>query len=140
MVDDAITRILKDNATDLLSKDFKEKIDKDVISYIEKNESRFKGAKGDKGEPGQPGAKGEAGKKGEQGAPGKNGTVVSINPDTKMWQIDGKDTDIKAEPELLDKINIANVEGLEDKLQEVEKSKIQLLTTLKRIRIQKLLN
>ncbi|PHJ49811.1 tail protein, partial [Staphylococcus aureus] len=40
---------------------------------------------------------------------------------TKMWQIDGKDTDIKAEPELLDKINIANVEGLEDKLQEVKK-------------------
>ncbi|MBU5868696.1 BppU family phage baseplate upper protein, partial [Vibrio cholerae O1] len=32
LVDDAITRILKDNATDLLSKDFKEKIDKDVIS------------------------------------------------------------------------------------------------------------
>ena len=63
LVDDAITRILKDNATDLLSKDFKEKIDKDVISYIEKNESRFKGAKGDKGEPGQPGAKGEAGKR-----------------------------------------------------------------------------
>ncbi|WP_407817273.1 collagen-like protein, partial [Staphylococcus aureus] len=123
LVDDAITRILKDNATDLLSKDFKEKIDKDVISYIEKNESRFKGAKGDKGEPGQPGAKGDTGKKGEQGAPGKNGTVVSINPDTKMWQIDGKDTDIKAEPELLDKINIANVEGLEDKLQEVEKIK-----------------
>ncbi|HGZ9485853.1 TPA: phage tail protein, partial [Staphylococcus aureus] len=123
LVDDAIMRILKDNATDLLNKDFKEKIDKDVISYIEKNESRFKGAKGDKGEPGQPGAKGEAGKKGEQGAPGKNGTVVSINPDTKMWQIDGKDTDIKAEPELLDKINIANVEGLEDKLQEVEKNK-----------------
>lgn len=57
-----------------------------------------------------------------------------------MWQIDGKDTDIKAEPELLDKINIANVEGLENKLQEVEKSKIQLSTTLKRIRIQKLLN
>ncbi|HDW7940009.1 TPA: phage tail protein, partial [Staphylococcus aureus] len=56
-------------------------------------------------------------------APGKNGTVVSINPDTKMWQIDGKDTDIKAEPELLDKINIANVEGLENKLQEVEKIK-----------------
>ena len=52
-----------------------------------------------------------------------------------MWQIDGKDTDIKAEPELLDK-NIANVEGLENKLQEVEKSKIQLSTTLKRIRIQ----
>ncbi|PVG67867.1 phage tail protein, partial [Staphylococcus aureus] len=123
MVDDAITRILKDNATDLLSKDFKEKIDKDVISYIEKNESRFKGAKGDKGEPGQPGAKGDTGKKGEQGTPGKNGTVVSINPDTKMWQIDGKDTDIKAEPELLDKINIANVEGLENKLQEVEKIK-----------------
>ncbi|HCV0510611.1 TPA: phage tail protein, partial [Staphylococcus aureus] len=41
----------------------------------------------------------------------------------KMWQIDGKDTNIKAEPELLDKINIANVEGLEDKLQEVEKIK-----------------
>lgn len=57
-----------------------------------------------------------------------------------MWQIDGKDTNIKAEPELLDKINIANVEGLENKLQEVEKSKIQLSTTLKRIRIQKLLN
>ena len=135
LVDDAIMRILKDNATDLLNKDFKEKIDKDVISYIEKNESRFKGAKGDKGEPGQPGAKVKQ-VKGEQGAPGKNGTVVSINPDTKMWQIDGKDTDIKAEPELLDKINIANVEGLENKLQEVEKSKIQLLTTLKRIRIQ----
>ncbi|HDM0277257.1 TPA: phage tail protein, partial [Staphylococcus aureus] len=35
----------------------------------------------------------------------------------------GEDTDIKAEPELLDKINIANVEGLEDKLQEVKKIK-----------------
>ncbi len=33
-----------------------------------------------------------------------------------MWQIDGKDTDIKAKP-LSDKINIANVEGLENKLQ-----------------------
>ncbi len=29
-------------------------------------------------------------------------------------------TDIKAEPELLDRINIANVEGLEDKLQELK--------------------
>lgn len=57
-----------------------------------------------------------------------------------MWQIDGKDTNIKAEPELLDKINIANVEGLEDKLQEVEKTKRQLSKTLKRIQIQKLLN
>ncbi len=57
-----------------------------------------------------------------------------------MWQIDGKDTDIKAEPELLDKINIANVEGLEDKLQEVEKIKDTTLNDLKRIRIQKLLN
>ncbi|NFZ11385.1 BppU family phage baseplate upper protein, partial [Staphylococcus aureus] len=123
LVDDAITRILKDNAVDLLNKDFKEKIDKDVISYIEKNEDRFKGAKGDKGEAGQPGAKGETGKTGEQGAPGKNGTVITINPDTKKWQIDGKDTNIKAEPELLDKITIANVEGLEGRLQEVEKSK-----------------
>ncbi len=33
-----------------------------------------------------------------------------------MWQIDGKDSNIKAEPELLDKINIANVEGLEIKV------------------------
>lgn len=33
-----------------------------------------------------------------------------------MWWIDGKDIDIKVEFELLDKINIVNVEGLEDKL------------------------
>lgn len=52
LVDDVIMRILKDNVIDLLSKDFKEKIDKDVIFYIEKNESRFKGVKGDKGELG----------------------------------------------------------------------------------------
>ena len=77
LVDDAIMRILKDNATDLLNKDFKEKIDKDVISYIEKNESRFKGAKGDKGEPGQPGAKGEAGKKENKAHPVKR--YCSIN-------------------------------------------------------------
>ena len=77
LVDDAITRILKDNATDLLSKDFKEKIDKDVISYIEKNESRFKGVKGDKGEPGQPGAKGETGKKENKAHPVKR--YCSIN-------------------------------------------------------------
>ncbi len=63
-----IYKILKDNTTDLLSKDFKEKIDKDNLN-IEKNESRFKGAKGDKGEPGQPGAKGEQGQK-------KQGTQV----------------------------------------------------------------
>ncbi len=40
-----------------------------------------------------------------------------------MWRIDGKDTDIKAEPKLLEQNHIANVEGLENKLQEVEKIK-----------------
>ncbi len=90
-VDDAITRILKICDT-LLSKDFK--IDKDVISYIEKNESRFKGAKGDKGEPGQPGAKGEAGKKGEQAILQKR-TVASIRTlHLKCGKLT-KDTDIK---------------------------------------------
>ncbi len=146
LVDDAIKRILKDSAVDLLNTEFKEKLNSDVHAYIERNEERFKGPKGDAGEKGQrgltgpkgdngetgptgppgpqgkTGPSGQQGETGQQGPPGKDGSVITINPDTKMWQIDGRDTEVKAEPELLDKVKINDIEGLEYRLETIESS------------------
>ncbi len=135
---------MKDSAVDLLNTEFKEKLNSDVHAYIEQNEERFKGPKGDAGEKGQrglagpkgdngepgptgpPGPQGETGpsgqqgETGQQGPPGKDGSVITINPDTKMWQIDGRDTEVKAEPDLLEKVKIDDIEGLEDRLSGIE--------------------
>lgn len=76
IVDDAVRRIVKENAIELLGSDFEERLNRDVINHLESNTETFKGPKGDKGEQGKQGQRGPQGVKGdvgEQGPEGKQG-------------------------------------------------------------------
>ncbi|MDK9843594.1 BppU family phage baseplate upper protein [Staphylococcus equorum] len=63
LVDDAVRRIVKENATELLDDEYKEKINKDVVSYIASNPDKYKGSKGDTGLQGPQGEQGDSGDK-----------------------------------------------------------------------------
>lgn len=72
------------------------------------------------------GEKGDTGPKGDAGDKGKDGSVVTINPETKVWQIDGSDTEILAipkEPKEPKKATIDNIEGLKEKIDLIDKAK-----------------
>lgn len=73
LVDDAIRRIIKENAIQLLGDDFESRLNTDVIEHLNSNPDLFKGAKGDKGETGATGPKGDKGDVGEQGKQGIQG-------------------------------------------------------------------
>ena len=55
IVDDAVRRIVKENAIELLGSDFEERLNRDVISHLESNPDKYKGPKGDKGDEGKQG-------------------------------------------------------------------------------------
>ena len=67
IVDDAVRRIVKENAIEILGDDFEERLNTDVINHLDSNPDLFKGDKGDAGEQGLQGEKGAKGDKGEQG-------------------------------------------------------------------------
>ncbi|MDN6570327.1 MAG: phage baseplate upper protein, partial [Staphylococcus equorum] len=46
LVDDAVRRIVKENAIELLNDEYKEKINHDVVDYIANNPDKYKGADG----------------------------------------------------------------------------------------------
>ena len=73
IVDDAVRRIVKENAIELLGSDFEERLNKDVINHLESKPELFKGPKGDKGEQGPQGPRGLKGNTGEQGLQGPQG-------------------------------------------------------------------
>ena len=73
IVDDAVRRIVKENAIELLGSDFEERLNKDVINHLESKPELFKGPKGDKGEIGPQGQRGVKGDTGEQGLQGPRG-------------------------------------------------------------------
>ena len=73
IVDDAVRRIVKENAIELLGSDFEERLNKDVINHLESKPELFKGPKGDKGEQGSQGPRGLKGDTGEQGPQGLQG-------------------------------------------------------------------
>src|SRR5699024_2188214 len=73
IVDDAVRRIVKENAMELLDDEYKEKINQDVVGYISSNPELYKGPKGDKGEQGPQGHRGLKGDTGEQGLQGPQG-------------------------------------------------------------------
>src|SRR5699024_3261574 len=73
IVDDAVRRIVKENAMGLLDDEYKEKINQDVVGYISSNPELYKGPKGDKGEQGPQGHRGLKGDTGEQGLQGPQG-------------------------------------------------------------------
>src|SRR5699024_4954894 len=73
IVDDAVRRIVKENAIELLGSDFEERLNRDVINHLESNPELYKGPKGDKGEQGPQGVRGLKGDTGEQGLQGPQG-------------------------------------------------------------------
>ncbi|HEC2173933.1 TPA: BppU family phage baseplate upper protein [Staphylococcus delphini] len=94
LVDDAVRRIIKENAIELLGKDFKSNLNAEIIDYLNVNSEKFKGrafeysdfteeqlnalkgeqgSKGLKGEQGVQGIPGPQGPPGEQGPPGPMG-------------------------------------------------------------------
>ena len=73
IVDDAVRRIVKENAIELLGSDFEERLNDTVINHLNTNTDLFKGPKGDEGKQGQRGPQGVKGDTGEQGLQGLQG-------------------------------------------------------------------
>lgn len=106
LVEDAVRKIMKENALGLLDEKFLEKVETDLKEHTSANAELFKGDKGDKGYTGERGPQGEIGQtglqglqgeqgiqgeqgpegdkgdRGEQGLPGSDATL----PDTSTWQ------------------------------------------------------
>ena len=70
IVDDAVRRIVKENAIELLGEGFKDDVSIELQNYVTSNTELFKGPKGDKGDQGPQGIQGERGIQGEQGIQG----------------------------------------------------------------------
>lgn len=73
IVDDAVRRIVKENAIEILGDGFEGRLNTDVINHLDSNPELFKGDKGDKGDKGVIGPQGIQGIKGDTGATGLNG-------------------------------------------------------------------
>lgn len=73
IVDDAVRRIVKENAIEILGDDFEQRLNTDVTNHLDSNPDLFKGIKGDKGEPGEKGEQGERGPEGPEGPKGDIG-------------------------------------------------------------------
>lgn len=73
IVDDAVRRIIQENAIDLLGEGFEERLNEDVFTHLDNNPELFKGPQGDVGPQGLKGDKGDKGDTGEQGLQGIQG-------------------------------------------------------------------
>ena len=73
IVDDAVRRIVKENAIELLGEDFKDDVTLDLQNYVSTNTELFKGPQGDTGPRGFTGPQGVKGDTGEQGLQGPQG-------------------------------------------------------------------
>lgn len=73
IVDDAVRRIVKENAIEILGDDFEQRLNTDVVKHLDSNPELFKGEKGDKGDQGPQGPRGLKGDTGEQGLQGPQG-------------------------------------------------------------------
>lgn len=73
IVDDAVRRIVKENAIELLGEDFKDDVTLDLQNYVSTNTELFKGPQGDTGPRGFTGPQGDKGDTGEQGIQGPQG-------------------------------------------------------------------
>ena len=75
IVDDAVRRIVKENAIEILGDDFEERLNTDVVKHLDNKPELFKGPKGDIG------PRGPKGDKGEQGYKGKPFTFDDFTPE-----------------------------------------------------------
>lgn len=73
IVDDAVRRIIQENAIELLGDGFKDDVSVELKNYVTTNAELFKGPKGDTGSQGQRGPQGLKGDTGEQGIQGIQG-------------------------------------------------------------------
>ena len=73
IVDDAVRRIIQENAIELLGKGFKDDVSVELKNYVTTNTELFKGPKGDKGDEGKQGQRGPQGVKGDTGEQGLQG-------------------------------------------------------------------
>ncbi|WP_312608651.1 BppU family phage baseplate upper protein [Mammaliicoccus sciuri] len=73
IVDDAVRRIIQENAIELLGEGFKDDVSVELKNYVATNTELFKGPKGDVGPQGQRGPQGAKGDTGEQGLQGPQG-------------------------------------------------------------------
>ena len=73
IVDDAVRRIIQENAIELLGDGFKDDVSVELKNYVNDNVETFKGPKGDKGDTGAMGPQGLKGDTGEQGIQGIQG-------------------------------------------------------------------
>ena len=80
IVDDAIRRIVKENAIEILGDGFEERLNTDVTNHLDSNTELFKGDKGDKGDVGPQGPRGYQGPKGDVGEQGIQGPKGERGP------------------------------------------------------------
>ena len=66
IVDDAVRRIVKENAIEILGPDFEQRLNTDVVKHLDNKPELFKGPKGDIGPRGYKGDTGAMGYKGER--------------------------------------------------------------------------
>src|SRR5699024_1789623 len=88
IVDDAVRRIVKENAIEILGDDFEQRLNTDVVKHLDSNPELFKGPKGDKGDVGPQGIKGDKGSKGDTGEVGPRG-LQGIKGDKGTNGLDG---------------------------------------------------
>ena len=84
IVDDAVRRIIQENAIELLGDGFKDDVSVELKNYVTTNAELFKGPKGDTGSQGQRGPQGLQGEKGEQGPKGEQGIQGEEGPEGKQ--------------------------------------------------------
>lgn len=95
IVDNAVRRIVKENAIEILGDGFEQRLNTDVVKHLDSNPELFKGEKGDTGEQG---IQGERGLKGDTGEQGPKGDVGAKGEDGKdSTQINYRDIKIHAD-------------------------------------------
>lgn len=96
LVEDAVRKIIKENALGLLDDTFLEKVETDLKDYTTINSEIFKGEKGEKGEKGNTGDTGLQGPKGDTGETGATGAIGPV----RLAKLDHKGfKDIREIPE-----------------------------------------
>lgn len=80
IVDDAVRRIVKENAIEILGDGFEQRLNTDVINHLDSNPELFKGDKGDKGDVGPQGVQGIKGDTGATGLDGPQGPQGEQGP------------------------------------------------------------
>lgn len=83
IVDEAVARVLSQDAQKLLDSRYKTNLENSLRSYLFENADRFKGPKGDEGDVGNRGPKGDKGEQGLQGLDGKSLTYESLTQTQK---------------------------------------------------------